>query len=219
MRPELDAPQYVRDRMVKYGGKNPFGKPTWRVVLCQNVFVKRGGVFHQMPTGEITQFSVGAGGRVEYTPVRADSVQSGVMEVPKYPGKGWILERWLSASLWGTREWWNAQRGDDGSPLLGPYPNEGDYWLIAGPFENLPAISDLEGAIAMYEHQQRNKPADLETFMKVAIKNEEDRIVANRLRLEKTLEEMRRSELMPVLKSTSLSAQRFRNELQKMIGD
>lgn len=215
--PEHDAPREVRERLIQKAGLNPYGRPMWRVCLAQNVYRKRGGVFCEMEDVK-SMFTVGADGRVEYTPVSKRTLGHGYMEVPRYPHQGWILERWMPASAYGTRAEWEMQRGDDGSCLLGPYPAEGDYWMIAGPWPKLVETADLETAIDLYEHSREKRPLDLEAAVRQAIKNEEDERVERMHRLEAQLEEYRKSEILPMLKRVSLSAQMVRNQLQASLG-
>jgi hypothetical protein len=39
----------------------------------------------------------------------------------------WILEEWRPAKDYGTPEYWDAQKTDQGESRLGPYPYNGDY--------------------------------------------------------------------------------------------
>lgn len=218
MNPELDAPKDIRNWLKRFAGLNPYGKTNWRVCLAQHRLATRGGVFHHLPTGEIEMFALGPGGRVESRPMPGHKITSGMMEIPAYQGDGWIMERWMPAHIWGAREWWNAQRGEDGSALLGPYPTEGDYWMICGPFPKMPELGDMEEAISRYECAQRNRPVNLENYVRMAIKQEQEDIAKRRHKLVEYLEERRKSDLLPVLRSGSLSAQRFRQQLQKDAG-
>lgn len=216
--PERDAPKAIRDWIIRYTGKNPFGKPNWRVCLAQHVTRMSGGVFIEMPDGDNVMFDVDATGKVIYTPIKPDRITSGVFEIPRYPHEGWIMERWMPAHIWGPRQVWESHKSEDGSSLLGPYPNEGDYYLICGPFEKMPPIGDMEAAIGQYEHMLSNRPKDLEAAMGKAVRDQEDRRLAKKERLVKKLEEYRKSEILPMLKRVSLNAQGVRNQLQKDCG-
>src|ERR1700749_917926 len=68
------------------------------------------------------------------------------------PVRGEILERWFAPDAIGTKDWWNAQKGADGSPLLGDYPSEGLYWMISGPWPKLPSLEELRLKIRGYEY-------------------------------------------------------------------
>lgn len=216
--PDRDAPKAIRDWVVKYAGKNPFGKPNWRICLAQHVTRMSGGIFVEMPDGNNVMFDIDANGKQIYTPISPTRVTSGVFEIPRYPHEGWIMERWMPAHMWGPREVWESFRSEDGSSLLGPYPNEGQYYMICGPFDKMPPIGDMSEAIAHYECTLRNRPEDLEREVGKKVRAEESLRLKKKEKLIKDLEYLRKSELMPVLRSPSLSAQGFRNELQKQCG-
>lgn len=216
--PSKDAPKAIRDWLIRYAGKNPFGKPNWRVCLAQNVTRMSGGIFTEMPDGENVMFDVDARGKVIYKPITPDRITSGVFEIPRYPHEGWIMERWMPAHCCGPRQVWESHRSEDGSSLLGPYPHEGLYLMICGPFEKMPPMGDMSEAIAHYECTYRNRPADLEGAVKQRIRDEESKRLAKKERLIKKLEEYRKSEILPMLKRVSLSAQAVRNQLQKDCG-
>lgn len=204
--------------IARWGEKNPFGKPNWRVCLAQNVMVLRGGIFKEMPGGEGVMFAVGAAGKVHYRPMSPTRVKSGYFEVPRYPHQGWIMERWQPAHMWGTPDEWAANKSEDGTPMMGPYPKEGDYFMICGPFPKLPEWSDMECAIAQYERQQRMRPADMAMALKMAFKNEKEALEKRRQKFEDELELRRKSDLEPVMRSGSLAASRYRQYLNKISG-
>lgn len=217
--PNTDAPLAIRRLVKNLAGVNPYGKPNWRVCLAQNVRATRGGVFHTMPNGDAALVGVGPKGEMYHEKVRPTRITSGYMEVPRYPHRGWIMERWMPVHLWGSEESWCAHRGADGTPMMGKFPKQGEYWMINGPFVKLPDWGDMENAIAHYECTQRLKPADLAMALKMQIKHELEEQVARLMRFEEELEQYRKSEILPVLRSTSLSAQGIRNELQKAVGE
>lgn len=216
--PNKDAPKAIRDWLIKYAGNNPFGKPNWRVCLAQHVTRMSGGIFTEMPDGENVMFDVDSRGRVIYTPISPTRVTSGVFEIPRYPHEGWIMERWMPAHVWGPRQVWESHKSEDGSSLLGPYPNEGEYYLICGPFPKMPPLGDMSEAIAQYECTYRNRPVDLEMAINQQVKAQEDLRLARKEKLVADLEQYRKSEILPMLKRVSLSAQAVRNRLQESCG-
>jgi predicted DNA-binding protein (UPF0251 family) len=217
--PDKDAPKAIRKLIDNFAGKNPFGGPNWRVCLAQNVRAMRGGIFHTMPNGDAKILGVGPRGEIYQEKIRPTRVTSGYMEVPKYPHLGWIMERWFPAHMYGSPQSWYAHKGADGTPMMGPFPAKGGFFMINGPFAKMPDWADMENAIAHYECTQRLKPADMAMALKMQIKHEMEEIEARRLRFEEELEQYRKSEILPVLRSTSLSAQGIRNELQKAVGE
>jgi hypothetical protein len=231
--PDHDAPLEIRRMLERYCGKNPFGKCFWRLCLAQHVTVKRGGEFHALEGGHKTIFAQGPSfkvydgraGRWRVLPGKmyakrvADRVTTGVLEVPKYPHRGWIMERWFPAHIFGTRQAWEAQKSANGEPMMGPFPTQGGYFMINGPFDRMPQWGDMECAIAQFEKCDRERPVDLEAHYKQLVKDEEDDRERRRQAFEDQLEQIRKSELLPMLKSGSLSAQAFRQQLNALIGD
>lgn len=206
--------------MLRIGGKNPHGKPMWRVCLAQNCMRKSAGILHHLPTGEVSMFETDGMGRTHAKSTIGDRVESGTFELPRYPVEGWIVERWFPPETWGSPQEWGQQKAKDGGQILaGDFPHQGDYFLTNGPFDQIPELGDLENAIQMWEHGYRNKPTNIVAHYKALLDKEEEIREARRLKLEKDLEYMRKNELVPVLKSGSLAAQSVRNDLQKMTGD
>lgn len=213
--PSKDAPLALRKRLERFGGLNPYGKPNWRVVLAQNCTEICGGIFHNMPDGELSIVEEGPDGKMYHREVKPESIEHhSMIEVPKYPHEGWILEIWFPAHMWGSREDWASHRAEDGvTPLKGPYPEQGDYWMLAGPWGCAPEISDVENAIAQYRQARQSRPNNLAAHMRQKLKDQEERKLKLREeRAQKYIEYMTK-EVMPLMKSSSLSAQRLRNQL------
>lgn len=218
MNPENDAPTPIREAITRFGGKTPYDKPMWRVCIAEHCIAIRGGIFHEWPGGELEAITLGPGGKMIFNKVTPTSVKSGLMEVPRYPAEGWILEKWFPAHMWGPRAWWESIRAEDGTPMMGPYPEQGEYFLIAGPWPTCPQISDIEAAIQVYEHNRAKVPVDLDMAVSQAMRDEEDLQKQRFEALVKELELYRTSEILPVMKSTSLAAQAVRNDIQKRLG-
>ncbi len=87
-------------------GVNPFGENRFRIVLANS----RRSLVHGQWNGAGTP--------------RAKYCQT----YPHIPGEDWILEEWLSASLFAgmTAEQWNS---DPNMLSLGPYPHRGEYQM------------------------------------------------------------------------------------------
>ena len=216
--PNKDAPRTVRDRLRNYGGLNPFGQPNWRLCLAQHCLEVCGGIFHNMPDGELAICEEGPDGKLYHRELKPESVEQGFFETPKYAHEGWILEIWMPAHLWGTREWWESQKAEDGlTPLMGPYPERGAYWMMGGPWSSLPDVGDVEMAIAQYRRAQADRPRNLEMALRMRLKEHEARRLKARDEKRKRYEEQAR-EVMQVLRGTSLGAQRVRDGVQKSIG-
>jgi hypothetical protein len=217
--PALDAPTSVQKAIAQHGGKVPGqDRPMWRLVLAQNCLITASGVMHELGTGEVSCFAVGPDGKRHYQAPQ-DRITSGRFEIPKYPVEGWVLEKWFPPSTWGTREEWASHKSDDGSTIMGPYPDQGDYWMLAGPFEKIPELADLRQAIDMHRQAMNAQPANYAAVLKQTVLDQETARERRREKLENDLAYMRKNELVPVLKSGSLAAQRFRNQLNEATGD
>lgn len=217
--PNSETPRRYREFITRVGGQNPFGKPLWRVVLAQLVRRRANGDLHALPGGEISIFGRDKDGRVQFEKPE-DHVSSGVHDIPRYNVEGWIAERWFPAATWGTPEEWASHRNSEGERLIhDPYPAQGDYFMLIGPFDQLPEEADIENAIRMFEAEHRKRPTDFATHFKQVMRDEETAREQRRRKLEQDLMYMRKNELVPVLKSTSLEAQKFRNQLSESIGD
>ena len=190
----------------------------WRLVLAQNCLITTNGIMHELEPGEVACFAAGPDGKRFYQKPQ-DRVTAGRFEVPKYPCEGWVLERWFPASTWGTPEEWKSHKSEDGSTIMGEYPTQGDYWMLAGPFEKIPELGDLENAIAMHKRAMATAPTSYANVLRQTVLDQETARETRRQKLEDELAYMRKNELVPVLKSGSLEAQRFRNKLNESIGD
>jgi hypothetical protein len=130
-----------------------------------------------------------------------------------YAMSGWILERWLPAHIWGTREDWNAIKATDGvTPMMGQYPNEGDYWLLGGPWKELPDMGFLLQEIAIYEWCQRNKSEHFAADLRQKLQVKKDIQQKKYDKLVSDLAHFCKTEISPFFHSTSLAASRIRNK-------
>lgn len=216
--PNSDAPLAVRKRIAIYGGRNPFGRPNWRICLAQHVLRKVGGIIHEWQSGELSLIDVDLHGKVTVNDIHPTSVRSGVYDAPRYDHHGWIVERWMPAHVWGSREDWNSHRSLDGTPLLGAYPNEGDYFMLHGPYDKCPEIGDIETAIRVYECERNNRPTNFNLAVQQSIKAQEAALLRRKQALIDDLEHLRRDGIASVLKSGSLAAQAVRQQLNKSLG-
>ncbi len=217
--PETDAPKAVQEAIAKHGGKVPGqNRPMWRLVLAQNCRIVANGIMHELSDGEVACYAIGPDGKKYYKQPQ-DRVTVGRVELPKYPCEGWVLEKWFAPAVWGTPEEWKSHKSEDGSTIMGDYPNQGDYWMLAGPFERMPELADLRQAIDMHIHAMNHQPTNYANVLQQTILDQETAREKRREKLEADLAYMRQNELVPVLKSGSLAAQRFRNQLNESTGD
>ena len=198
--------------LAEYGGCIPDGRPVWRMVLAQNVRIRATGIMRHAP-------KLSAAVDFDASHVQAEHVEEGTFWVPRYSFQGWILERWLPPTSWGSRAAWEQTRTDDGtSRLLGPYPENGDYWMLAGPWSSIDEAGDLRAAIRDVNRATTQNPVNWELHVRTQLALEkaqrEDRIRD----FETQLEAHRKAELLPTLQSTSKAAQRVRNAALQMVG-
>lgn len=153
--PLRDTPHEITETLLRWGGKNEFGSPNWRVILAQNHLVIRAGMWTEFDKGtEQVQFEsherhVG----YKTQAIAPDAIRIGSFEVPLYPCDGWILERYFPASAYGSREAWESALSQDGeTPMMGPYPEDGGYFMLLGPWEQIPLLDHVREAMSSWEN-------------------------------------------------------------------
>lgn len=228
-RADARTPRAIRKELATFAGRNPFNGANWRVVLAEDCLKVRGGVFKTMPSGNVSTFEYEPvivngqrrGYRVHHREVKPEKVETGFLEVPQYGVKGWILERWFPAHKKGmSKDAWERVMSSDGvTPMMGPYPEKGFYWMLDGPWEQIPEMSALKWIISTHIRTEENRPASYEQALLEDMHADEeaeqktyDQVVAN-------LAHFFESEVEPILKGTSLAAGRIRNELAAAMGD
>lgn len=126
-------------------GNNPYGDPMWRIVFSDS---RRFIVSGTWPDGA--------------TYASEESLY------PQHP-QTWILERWLPAAEFAgcLKEAW-----DRTYPMLGPYPERGDYNLCHA-FEVVgPADSNLDKLIMWIEEGRKRSFQEIKDGCQAAIDNE-----------------------------------------------
>lgn len=219
---DRSTPSSIRAELGRYGGLTPYHKANWRLVLAQDRLVRRGGVFTTMPSGDVAVMEVDPRTfEVHRREVKAERVETGYKDVPKYPCKGWILERWFPAHMAGmSRSEWEAVKSSDGTtPMMGPYPSEGFYFMLAGPFETMPEIGDLRQAISMHLREETERPTSYQQVLLELIHEDTDREEKAYQKQLADLAHFYEESVEPVLRGTSLGAGRIRNELAASMGD
>jgi hypothetical protein len=226
---EHNVPRATERFLVSYGGKNPFGKPKWRLVVASERLIKEAGVYRDWAEGLSTAEKGGlnfspnpdAPGcnfqRYDNKPIR---VVTEMREVRKYPqAEGWILENWWPASRYGTREEWHSYKAVDGiTPMLGPYPECGDYEFIFALGLRLPTIATLESHISKYVNTQANKKGTPEQRAREYMQRYQEQLEQEEQKRTLEYEAQFRDHLTP-LHSGSLAASRWRQELAARTGN
>jgi hypothetical protein len=141
-------------------------------------------------------------------------------EVRKYPqAEGWVLEKWFPASSYGTQAEWYAYKAIDGfTPMLGPYPECGDYEMVYGPWLQIPSTDALQRMIGQYCAGIQGRRGTAESRAQEALlryQYEEEQAEAKRKR---EYDAMMRDHISP-LRSSSLAASRWRQELARRTGN
>lgn len=222
------TPSAIRKELARFGGLNPYNRANWRIVLADDRRELRGGVFKTMPGGDVKTIElepVMRNGKRVYVmharEVKPDKVVTGFHEVPKYPVKGWILERWFPASKKGmTKTEWESVKSSDGTtPMMGPFPAEGFYFMLAGPFDQIPEMNDLKMSISIHIREEESSPVGYAQMLLNEINAEQEEQGKAYEQAVSDLAHFYESEVEPVLQGSSLEASRIRQDLGEMMGD
>lgn len=200
------TPESVRKEIARFGGLNPFGGANWRVVLAETRTVLRGRGLP--PADEVIR-----------TGMKVTAESTGLHRVPKYPVKGWIIERWFAPNKYSEVQWKAARCADGITPLMGPFPHEGEYFMLAGPFTHIPPLEDIKAAITLHIREEEQSPKGYNEMLRAEMVADWDRDEAAALKAERDLAYFYESVVKPVLKGSSLEAQRIRTEMAEKMGD
>lgn len=210
-RATLDVPQELAREITRYGGLNPHGDPTWRVVLAQNVLRQSFGVMTTMP--DVTEDT-------DLTDIEPEKVAQGEFWTPRYECEGWILERWFPASSWSAvMDWENAMAEDGYTPMMGEYPRHGQYYMVSTEtYPELPTIDYWKMLIQQQLRDQARSPKDPVVYLSEQLYLER---VGKERKEEAYLREvdhLHRDVVKPMLATMSKTAQLVRDGLQQELG-
>jgi hypothetical protein len=192
----------------------------WRLALAHNVIwkVQGGKVWDEnLTVAERGGIDVNEGRLHENRPVRDEADR--LVEQRRYPHlDGWILQKWFPASSYDRSQWFEPQHClADGTPKLGPYPECGDYEMMAGPMQRVPSQQQLHEFILAYYRGLESRHWSVATRvreMRNAIEYEERRRVH---RTREFMDEYMRDKCS-YLSSSSLEAGRVRTERAEKLG-
>ena len=206
-----DTPREVERAITRYGGLNPHGKPSWRVVLAQNVREQCFGTMRHMPR---------VSAEADVTDIEPERYESGEFWIPRYDVPGWILERWFPAGTWGTVFDWEAAKSEDGvTRLKGAFPRHGDYYMVGeGPFAEPPPLEFWKREIARILRAEANSPTEPATHLSRHLYLERATGQARREAYLEEVNHIHRAVTDPLLTTVSSAAQRVRNELADELG-
>ena len=223
------VPTETQAFLKRYAGTNPFGGPKWRLMVASDCMVKQAGPWRDWAPG----LSTAEKGGLNFQPIpdapgvnftrygnKPIRVVTEMRTVRKYPqSEGYILERWFAASSYGTQDEWYAYKAVDGiTPMLGPYPECGDYEFIYGPWQRLPTISVLEGLISRYVNERASRRGTPESRAQECLLRYQYELEQDENRRRAEYEAMFNDYLTP-MKSGSLPASRWRQELARRTGN
>jgi hypothetical protein len=155
--------------------------------------------------------------------------------VQRYPHhEGWMLQCWRPPDQFGSRQWWESQTvpGRPDLPILGPFPQRGDYEAIdhiergengieisRTTYRELPDLTGLEHAIQFLEDQKyrEREGASPEARILIRVHDYERQLEANRKKSEAD-RSMYLTELLKPYLGNSLEAGRLRTEAAKDAG-
>lgn len=208
-RPEKDTPFAIREMLRDYGGLAPNGLPIWRLVLAQNCRIQCFGQMNHLPVGlKLSECEDGD--------MQPERIEEGSFWVPRHKSKGWILQRWFPASVWGARSQWESEKSRDGrTRMLAAYPAAGDYKMMCGPWTTIDAAGDLKASIREYNRSRQLLPVNWENYERAmcALEEHERQERIDEYALE--LEAAQASGIAPLLRSVSASAQDYRNRVSE----
>lgn len=219
---DLRTPSNIREFLVEFGGRNRFNGANWRCIVAEDHLVLRGGVHNHMPTDgsksiELEPLRNGTY-KMHHNEVKPTKVETGWIRKPKYGVKGWVLERWFAPETL-NRALWEDARSTDGSPMMGPYPEKGYYFMLEGPWEQIPDTAVLKWVIATHLRTENEKPESYEQAVLLEMNAEIEAEAKAYKEYVDNMGHFYESEVEPVMKGSSLGASRIRQELANAVGD
>ena len=223
----------IEEACLAFGGTNKYGENMFRVCIAEERSIKSCGAFNiwdkslslderggvdwskaqqMLMDGArpeaVDEYIQGCMGR---RPLRVDV---GMQDKRKYVCDGWILEKWKPC-VSTPSEWYSYTFL--GQPALGPYPENGDYELVAGPTPYQLTVSEVETAIRRNFRMQDDRPASAQERMSLLMAMEEKEEAA-REKQQKTMIDDALKDFKPILTGLSLEAGRIRERLAAQAG-
>lgn len=230
----------IAEFLIRIGGRSHFGFPNYRLVQSESVLEQKGGEWrdwdenlevHERAKFVRKQFTVREktvvlGKEVEVdvqksilvpgnSPLRVVTEVRTVQKYSHFEMQGWILEKWYAPEVFGSPEdWYRHIVPGTEVPRLGPFPDRGQYEMIAGIFPEPPSLSFLEQMIAFQAKRAREmQERDVRSILS-------DKIYAHEREEEKRAQEAEAKirDLISPLLGTSLESGRWRNEIAERAG-
>lgn len=218
------APKAYVEFLLRVGGKTPLGEPMYRLVHTSTRFARQAGHWKEwapeLSIAERGGMVANDHGYMVASDKQPDRVVTEIREVLLYPHMKdrWVLERWMPAHMYGSREAWErvTLKGTE-LPILGPYPENGDYQFTAGPAEELPSFEYIQQAISECENlrEQHRGTVEEEVLQRVADAEHEAELAA--VTFQREVAEAVRDQLQPWTQTTA-EAGRWRQSLAERAG-
>jgi hypothetical protein len=217
------CPSEIQDYLLTLGGRTPFNEPLWRLVVAESVVWKVAGgkVWNDnlsiSERGGLNLTAEGGCATPAHKPLRDESDR--LVERRRYPHlEGWILQRWFPPSSYSKSQWFAPENClPDGTPKLGPYPQFGDYEMIAGPVQRIPSKSELHSFISSYYRGLESRSGSVEGRIKEAVNAAEYERQREEQRIRALTEDYMRDKCS-YLSSSSLEAGRIRTKNAEKLG-
>jgi hypothetical protein len=220
---EVKTPRYIEEHLLRRGGKNPYDEPLYRLIWAPTRVIKQGGRWHDwdenIPVTERGGVSINFENGIAVPRMnRPYRVVEEVRLTRKYAFDGWVLERWVPSIMYPRSEYERTVPGTT-IPLLGPYPERGEYEMVAGgpEYTEIPSLSSLDFAIDQCEAQRARHRISVEYEVLARVSKAMDEYERQREKeYNELLQKMRENK--SILFGTSLEAGRIRNEIAKSAG-
>ena len=212
-RANLDVPADLRREITRYGGLNPFGGPSFRVVWAENVLDHSFGTMRHMPrvSSAIDERDVR-----ELEPER---FESGEFWTPRYSSRGVILERWFAGPIWGEQWVWEAELSEDGRRMQGEWPRHGDYYMVSDEFQpEIRTAGFWKEEIQRELRRQANTPTDPARYLAERLYIERAVEAARREAFLEEVNHIHRGGVEPMLATVGRTAQQVRDEIAAQMG-
>lgn len=219
--------RFHEKELAKFGGTNLVGLPLYRLVEADKVIEKQGGEHHTWD--ESTDLALRGGivtdpetGLPVESPYKALSIVTDVLEVQRYDqwGTDLVLERWFPVHViapGGEAAWYEHKVPGTNLPALGPYPDEGDYKWMIGPFKELPSLHYLSQLIDHWERNREQMTADKAKYVRAEVERDKQAREKRRKQVSEENAYRLRDKMSPA-NSTSLAAGRWRQEQLEKAG-
>lgn len=220
---EPRCPKYIEEFLRRVGGKNPLNESIYRCVHTTTRYKIEGGAWNlwdeNLTLQERGGLILSEQGLLIPSPHKPNRVEVGLREMLKYSGfVGWVVERWMPASFYGTRDAWPHLQGHADIPLLGPYPIDGDYEACSTISAELPSLGDLHNAILTQVAWNESRLQEDVTSIVKQRAYEAEWEFEEQMRKEREENEYRIRDFLSPWKSLSLEASRWRNDAARKAG-